>query len=207
MFHNERLPEDVERGVRGGPMFNTTILPFSSGAEKRNINWSRARGEWNAGYGIQTKEQFQQVLSFFYTKQGQAHSFRFKDWADFEIGNAATDTPQTIGTGDAAQTVFPVVRRYATASFTFDRVLERYNASPAARVFLDGIEQFSGFTLQPDSATVTFTSPPGGGVLVGVICEFDVIVRFATDKLDISLETFDAGFIPEVPIIEVRDEA
>lgn len=205
-FHDERLPEEVEKGASGGPNFNTTILQLSGGAEKRNINFSRPRGSWDIGYGIQTKENFQTVLAFFYTKFGKAHSFRFKDWSDFEIGKDATDTPQTIGTGDANTTVFPIVRRYATAGFTFDRVLEKINVTPSPRAFLDGVEQFSGFTFQTGDATITWSVAPGAGVLVGVICEFDVIVRFDTDHFPITLETFDAGTIPNIPITEVRDE-
>ena len=205
-FHDERLPEDVERGASGGPNFNTTVLQLSGGAEKRNINFSRARGTWDVGYGIQTKEDFQTVLSFFYTKFGKAHSFRFKDWSDFEIGNDSTDTPQTIGTGDGTTTVFPIVRRYTTAGFSFDRVLEKINVTPTPRAFLDGVEQFSGFTFQTGAATLTWTAAPALNVLVGVICEFDVIVRFDTDQLNVTLETFNAGTIPQIPIIEVRDE-
>lgn len=205
-FHEDRLPEQVERGVSGGPGFNTTILSLSGGAEKRNINFSRSRGRWDVGYGIQTKEDFQEVLGFFYTKFGRGHSFLFKDWSDFEIGVDATDTPQTIGTGDGIQTVFPIVRRYATANFTFDRVLERINASPTPRVFIDAVEQVGGFTVQTTAATVTFTVAPALNELVGMICEFDSIVRFDTDTLDVTLETFEAGAIPTIPIVEVRDE-
>ncbi len=206
MFHDERLPDHVEKGASGGPGFSTTILQLAGGAEKRNINFSRSRGSWDIGYGIQTKEDFTAILAFFYTKFGKAHSFRFRDWGDYQIGNEEMDTPQTIGTGDGVQTVFPVVRRYTTAAFQFDRILEKINITPAPRAFLDGVEQVTGFTFQTGEATLTWSTPPDDGALVGVICEFDVIVRFDTDHLGITMETFDAGAIPQIPIIEVRDE-
>lgn len=205
-FHDERLPDSVERGAVGGPNFNTTILQLSGGAEKRNINFSRTRGTWDISYGIQSKADFESVLAFFYTKFGKAHSFRFKDWADFEIGDAGTDTPQTIGTGDGETTVFPIVRRYSTAAFQFDRVLEKINIIPEPRAFKDGVEQASGFTFQTGAATLTWSVAPAVGELIGVICEFDVIVRFDTDHLGVTMEIFDAGSIPQIPIVEVKDE-
>ena len=47
-------------------------------------------------------------------------------------------------------------------------------------------------------------SAPGNGVKVTAGFEFDVPVRFDTDFLDIDYSNFEAGSIPDIPIIEVR---
>lgn len=35
-------------------------------------------------------------------------------------------------------------------------------------------------------------------------CEFDVPVRFDTDLVQVSVASFQAGDVPKVPVIEVR---
>ena len=194
-----RLPDNVERGALGGPGFNTTVLVLSSGHEKRNQNWSMQRGSWDIGYGIESKDDLTTVITFFHARVGRLFGFRFKDWSDFEI-----KTEQSIGTGDAAKTVFQIFKRYTSGAINFDRDITKL-VSGTTKVFLNSVEQVSGFTLNLVLGTVTFSVAPGAGVDVGVTCEFDVPVRFDTDKLDISMETFNAGSIPQIPIIELRE--
>lgn len=45
---------------------------------------------------------------------------------------------------------------------------------------------------------------PGSGAIVTAGFEFDVPVRFDTDKLEISLQSFKHGVIPSIPVVEVR---
>lgn len=205
-FHNVRLPEDVERGARGGPGFNTTILTLSSGFEKRNINWERSRGSWDIGYGLDKKSTLETVLAFYYARRGEAYGFRFKDWTDYQIGDDANDTPQEIGTGDDSETEFQAVRRYTSGSTTFDRAVTRL-VSGTVRVFVSAVEQTVSvdYTVDVDTGVITFTSPPTNGFSVGLICEFDVPVRFDTDKLDLEAIRSDVYSVPEIPLIELRE--
>ncbi|MEY8838992.1 DUF2460 domain-containing protein, partial [Cribrihabitans sp. XS_ASV171] len=57
-----------------------------------------------------------------------------------------------------------------------------------------------------DTATgvVTFVAPPGEGVQVTAGFEFDVPVRFDTDRIQTSVASFKAGDVPNVPVVEVR---
>lgn len=200
-----RLPEDVERGARGGPGFKTTVIPLSGGKEKRNIEWARSRGNWDVGYGVQGKAAFDIVLDFFHVMEGKAHSFPFKDWSDFEIGVDATDTEQEVGLGDNIEKDFQIVRKYVAGSVTKDRIIEK-PVSGTVRVFLATVEQFSGFTINLTTGIITFTVAPGVGVSVGVICEFDTPVRFDIDDLDLVVLLYDAGSIPNIALIEVKGE-
>jgi uncharacterized protein (TIGR02217 family) len=51
---------------------------------------------------------------------------------------------------------------------------------------------------------VTFVTPPDIGAVVTAGFEFDVPVRFETDRIAVSLASFNAGEVPDVPVIEVR---
>lgn len=203
-FHDVRLPEDIEKGASGGPRFKTTVLTLSSGYEKRNIDWERTRGRWDIGYGVDKKTQLEAVLAFFYARQGRAHSFRFKDWTDYEIGVDATDTPQEIAVASGSNVDFQIVRRYTSGSVTFDREITR-PVSGTARVFLNSVEQGSGFTVDYDTGVITFSVAPTAAVSVGVICEFDVPARFDTDELDLVAIRSDVFSAPRIDIVEIRE--
>lgn len=204
VFHDVRLPINIEKGVKGGPGFNTTILELSSGFEKRNINWQRTRGRWDISYGIDSKEDNEAVLAFFYARQGRAHSFRFKDWTDFEIGVDATDTPQVIATANGVLVDFQITRRYVSGAFTFAREVTRLVAG-TTRVFVDAAEQMSGVTVDDDTGVITFDVAPLDLEVISVICEFDVPVRFDSDQLDLTGIRDTVYDIPGLDILEMRE--
>jgi uncharacterized protein (TIGR02217 family) len=51
---------------------------------------------------------------------------------------------------------------------------------------------------------VTFVVAPAAGAVVTAGFEFDVPVRFDTDRISASLAGFAAGEIPSIPVVEVR---
>lgn len=200
-FHDVRLPEEIEQGAQGGPGFKTSIIQLATGFEKRNIDWSLARSRWDIGYAVRKKADYELILAFFYARQGRAHSFRFRDWSDFTIGPA----PQEFGIGDASTTVFQVEKRYVSGSTTFGREVTKL-VDGTVRVFLDGVEQTSGYTTNLLTGEITFSVAPGGSVSIGAICEFDLAMRFDIDELSLDLQFIEDGAFPSIPIIEVRGE-
>lgn len=209
-FHDVRLPDDVERGAEGGPLFNTTVLELASGHEKRNINWSRARGFWNIGFGIRNKIDFSTVIAFFYAREGRAHSFRFKDWADFEMSR------QVIGVTDASTLTFPLFKRYTSGSISYDRTLTKPLGN-GGQAWINGVSQVVSYSGTPATTEVDINPLTGvitlgathaatNGLNIEIQTEFDVPVRFDTDQLNTTLETFDAGRTPDLSIVEVRTE-
>jgi len=201
-FLNFRLPVEVERGARGGPRFSTSILELSSGHEQRNINWQFARYEWDISYGIQEKADLEDVIALFHTAQGQGNTFLFKDWTDYQIGRP--DAPQVIGVGNGTQTLFQANRRYTTGAFSYVRPVQRL-VSGTVQVYLGGVLQGSGFTVDLVAGTVSFSAAPGNGVSVGLVAEFDVLVRFGTDTLDVAAEWENALSVPAIMIKSVRE--
>ena len=58
-----------------------------------------------------------------------------------------------------------------------------------------------------EGGVIRFAAPPGAGKAVRAGFSFDVPVRFAEDKLEVSGAVFAAGEAPSVPVIEVREGA
>lgn len=190
---NVRLPDDVERGARGGPGFKTTIVTLSSGAEQRNQEWSIARGAWDVGYGIRKRVDLEAVYAFFLARRGMARSFRFKDWLDFQATAEAVATTGNALTRQLQKTYEDDVNPYI-----------RKIVAPVAstlQVYVDNILVESGYTLG-DNGLLTFSSDPGSNVKASF--EFDVPARFDTDELGVTLNTYLDGDIASIPIVEVR---
>lgn len=202
-FHDVRLPVDVERGANGGPRFKTTVMILGGGHEKRNIEWEQAKGSWDVGYGIDSKETYSDVVEFFYVRQGRAHTFRFRDWADYEIGTPGN--PVAFNTGDASTTVFQLKKRYSSGGVDYDREITK-PVEGTVELYVNGVllTETVDYTIDYDTGLITFGAAPGA-FAIAAACEFDVHVRFDTDELNVTVQTFDTGSLPEIPVVEVRE--
>lgn len=200
VFDDTRLPEDVEIGAKGGPRWKTTVIDFSSGNEQRNQDWSEHRCEFDISYGISDIDDLQEVKAFFFARRGRARGFRFKDWSDYEL----VDEP--IGVGDAVETEFQIIKTYESSGpHPYGRRITR-PISNTIVVRINGVVKTltTHYTIGA-GGIITFTSPPASLAIVSVDCEFDVPCRFDTDKFDISMDAFEAGTVPSLVIIEVRE--
>lgn len=216
-YEDVRLPVDVERGARGGPGFRTTILPLTSGFEKRNRNWSQVRGKWNVKYGIDSQPNLQGVIDTFYVVGGMADGFRFKDWADYQIGDTLTpdiSTRQLIGLTDTTTTDFQIFKRYTVGAQSFDRIINK-PVSGTTKLWVNNVEINEGagageFTIDTTTGIITLgsTLAAQSATEVEVLCQFDVPVRFAADQLEISTElAYQADAIiqlPNINVVEIR---
>lgn len=78
----------------------------------------------------------------------------------------------------------------------------RLPVAGSVRVSVDGIET-AAFAVT-DEGEVLLDAPPGSGIAVRAGYLFDVPVRFAEDRLEVSRATFLAGELASVPLVEVR---
>lgn len=208
-FHDVRLPVDVEKGAEGGPEFKTRILGLDSGDEQRNIQWQKIRGSWDISYGISSKKLLDGVISFFYARWGRAYGFRFKDWADYQIGDSFTDDPatkQSIGVGAAGNKIFQIYKDYESGGYHYLRTITR-PVSGTLKVWVGGVlkTETSDYTVDYSTGLITFGTAPGDDVDVSIITEFDVPVRFDVDKLDITSQTYDAIQIGSITILQLKE--
>lgn len=193
-----RLPVDVERGVRGGPQFSTTVLRTDGGSLSTNQNWTYPLYRGQVGYGIQSKANLRDVLNFFYARRGRLRGFLFRDWSDYEF-----DLDE-IGTGDGVETDFQCSRVYTDSILSFTRPITRPIES-GLNVYDDGsLVDLSAWSLV-SGGIIRFVTPPVTGHTITVSGEFDVPVHFAQDGLDLEMEVWNAGSIPNIPIEEVRE--
>lgn len=196
-FIDTRFPADISYGSAGGPEYSTDIVITQGGHEQRNINWSAARARYNVAYGVKTQAQLASLIAFFRARKGRADAFRFKDWTDF----SATD--QLIGTGNGSATQFQLVKTYASGSVTETRTITK-PVSGTISIYKAGVLQNSGYSVNTTTGLVTFSVAPANGAAITASFEFDVPVRFDTDRLSAALESYGIGSINDIPLVEVR---
>jgi uncharacterized protein (TIGR02217 family) len=207
-FHDVSFPSALSVGSSGGPERRTEIVTLSNGFEERNSPWAHSRRRYDAGVGVRSLDDLAEVVAFFEARHGQLYGFRWKDWADHK-SCAPSGTPsaedQRIGTGDGATTVFALSKRYASGPQAYRRPISKPVAG-TVRMAVGGVVQVSGTDFVVDHATgaVHLTAAPGDGVPVTAGFEFDVPVRFDTDRIAVSYAGFAAGEIPSIPVVEVR---
>ena len=201
-----RFPDNIGYGSQGGPSYDTSIVVVRSGHESRNVNWTYPRHQYDVAYGVRTIDDLEELIEFFHAVGGKAYGFRFKDWSDYKSCNTGVGTDETdqlIGTGDAIEDDFQLVKKYTKGSFTRTRIISK-PVTGTVSIALNDVNQPSGWTVDTTTGIVTFASPPGGSVTVKAGYEFDVPCRFDTDTLQVNLESYNTG-TAQTPIIEIRD--
>jgi uncharacterized protein (TIGR02217 family) len=210
MFHETRFPTAISRGAHGGPERRTDVVVLGSGAEERNARWANSRRAWNAGYGVKSLDDLHAVVAFFEERRGRLHGFRWRDPMDFKScppGATPTALDQLIAAGDGATAVFQLTKTYGSAFNPWARDIKKPVAGTAL-VAVAGATQTpaTDYTIDHTTGIVTFQPGhiPGIGQSITAGFEFDVPVRFDTDRLEINLQGFRHGAIPSIPIVEIR---
>jgi uncharacterized protein (TIGR02217 family) len=173
------------------------VVTTVSGHERRNANWSQARGRWNVAHGLKKREQVALLIAFFRARRGRAFGFRFKDWTDYQA------LAQTLGVGDGTTTSFQLVKHYASGSEVVTRTITKPVAG-TVKLYRDGVLAASGWSVDVTTGVVTFTTAPASGVVVTADFDFDVPARFDTDQMEITIETYQLGTWGQIPVVEIR---
>lgn len=208
-FHEVRLPLRLALGATGGPARRTDIVALSNGGEARNARFADARRSYDVGTGLRGIEDLYELVAFFEARQGQLYGFCFRDPVDHASappGQAVTALDQHIATGDGATRVFQLTKTYGDAGATTVRRIGK----PVAGTVLIAVAgaPLAGGDYAVDAATGLVTIAPGAtpapGAAVTAGYEFDVPVRFDTDRIEVNLAAFRAGSVPSVPLKEIR---
>ncbi len=209
-FHEIRFPTAISRNAQGGPERRTDVVVLGSGYEERNSRWADSRRSYNAGYGIKSVDDLHAVIAFFEERRGRLYGFRWRDHADWK-SCAPQATPGALdcvlGTGDGTRAAFQLQKVYGGAHAPWIRDVKKPVAGTVV-VAVAGVPQTAGTQVTVDHSTgiVTFLAGaiPQAGQSVTAGFEFDVPVRFDTDKLEINMHGFSHGAIPNIPVVEVR---
>jgi uncharacterized protein (TIGR02217 family) len=209
-FHDVRFPTAISRNAQGGPERHTDVVVLGSGYEERNSRWADSRRSYNAGYGVRSLDDLHQIIAFFEERRGRLHAFRWRDpmdWKSCPPNAAASALDQVIGAGTGTRATFQLQKTYGSAFAPWTREIKK-PVSGTLKIAVGGVEQAEGSAFAADLSTgiVTFLEGhiPADGASIAAGYEFDVPVRFDTDKLEINLSGFKSGAIPNIPIVEVR---
>ncbi|WP_420002996.1 phage distal tail protein, Rcc01695 family [Arenibacterium sp. LLYu02] len=207
-FHEVRFPETLSFGSVGGPERRTDVVTLANGFEERNTPWAHARRRYDAGLGLRSLQDIAQLIAFFEARQGQLHGFRWKDWTDYasaQPGAEVTFEDQEIAVADGATTVFQLAKLYRSGPHSYLRPISKPVAG-SVRLGIDNEALVEGIDYDLDLTTgqVTLGYAPEIGRVIKAGFEFDVPVRFDTDRIQTSVASFQAGEAPNVPVVEVR---
>ena len=176
-FIEERLLDCVSYGTQGGPTWLTRKVGLKSGIIRRNPVRSRPLYRFTVVYRNLNPDSHAEVIDAFNACFGGVHSFRLKDWSDFEASNEqlsalSTGSPQTLQLRKlytfGGQTVARPIRKPVTGTVTMTR-----NGVP-----------FSPTSIDYTTGLVTFTQSAGG--VIRWSGQFDVPVMFEDDELSFS---------------------
>ena len=200
-FHEVRLPARLAFGSTGGVERRTEIATLASGHERRSTPWALGRRRYLIGANLRSLDDMAELTACFEARRGRLYGFRFKDFADFKScapGGTIAATDQALGVGDGTRTTFGLIKRYGD--------VERPIAKPvegSVRLAVGGVET-THFTLDATTGAATLAVAPGAGVPVTAGFLFDTPVRFDSDRIETTLESFESGRMAAVPLIEVR---
>jgi uncharacterized protein (TIGR02217 family) len=206
-FAEDRLDTGVSYGAVGGLKFKTTILTLANGREKRNIDWSVARGEWDVAFGLKTQTELERIRNFHHARYGRAIGFRFKDWLDHTLGRQQIGT--TTGTGVAVGIkTWQLYKRYASGPGFYDRTLYKPVAG-TVQVWVAGALLANPADYTVDTATGIITLSDAQATLAAVsieaACEFDCAVRFDTDHIATSIQDFNVFTWGQIVVLELKN--
>lgn len=199
-----RFDVNISYGSSGGSGFNTTVFEGHGGVEQRGINWATTKGKWNVAQGIRTAADMQGIKDLFMVVYGKAIGFRFKDWGDFQmtleeatpIANGVNNTfkMQRTYTAGALSYIRRVFKPVSGTIHVFDNGVERTLGAGASQVNIDyttGIMTFGASIIPVNTHIITVTG------------EFDLPVRFDTDDLNITQDSFDTETWNNIPLVEL----
>jgi uncharacterized protein (TIGR02217 family) len=207
-FHEIRFPANLSFGSVGGPERRTEIVTLANGFEERNSPWADSRRRYDAGVGMRSLDDIETLISFFEARYGQLYGFRWKDWTDYKSCIPSRDVAhedQPVGFGDGVTTSFQLVKTYASGENSYARLISKPVAGTVlVSVAGDHLVESVHFTLDDTTGFITFVDAPAEEAEITAGFEFDVPVRFDAERLEMSLQSFSAGEIPTVPVVEVR---
>lgn len=206
-FHEVRLPARLAFGSTGGVERRTEVVTLGSGFERRSTPWAQGRRRYLIGANLRSLDDMATLTAFFEARRGRLYGFRFRDFADFKSSapsRPTTSLDQVLGVGDGARTAFALAKRYGEGEAALIRPI-RKPVEGTANVAVAATELApSAFSVDWTTGVVTLAEPPAEGATVTAGFEFDVPVRFDADRIDIALESFEAGRMSAVPLIETR---
>lgn len=207
-FHEIRFPANLSFGSVGGPERRTEIVTLANGFEERNTPWAHSRRRYDAGVSLRSLDDVEALIAFYEARRGQLFGFRWKDWSDYKSclpSKTPTAVDQNIGLGDGERVSFSLSKTYQSGEENYTRpIVKPVLGTVLVAIAGDPKVETLEFSIDTTTGEVVFPTPPDPGVQITAGFEFDVPVRFDTDRIQTSVASFKAGDVPNVPVLELR---
>lgn len=200
---NTRFQIPLGFQTSGGPEWSTGIVSLTSGEEVRNAIWAQPLRKWQL-VGVPLNEgAANDLLKFFNARSGAAQGFRFSDpfgHSTARPGFSVSPLDEHLGQGDGVADRFFLTRDDGS-------VMRKPVTRPVAgsvRMAIDGTE-VTDVPVDDATGEVTFPSPPAPGTTLTAGFDYDLPVRFETDRLELSQTSSGAFQLVRLSLVEIRE--
>ena len=215
-FHDVRIDEDIERGATGGPSFRTIIQRAPKSAKEVRVqDWQYALRQWQIGYSAGHERNrnivSDKILTFFLERRGRLHSFRFRDWTDYQAVRAHFHAR----TGPAANVSTQLGIWYGTVNPYWRKITKPVAGTISIYVNNAGNVPRAATVVPPASYSIDYltgiatiqASVFGASTTSHLYWsgEFDLPVRFDTDDFEQRVANINSVSMNRFPIIEVDE--
>jgi uncharacterized protein (TIGR02217 family) len=202
MFTNTELDICPAYGWQGGPTFNTRVITTQNWEERRNADAILCRHTYSLPLSnILNQAYLTQLKQTYLSCRGMLHSFKVKDYSDFEASN------EVFFVGDGTTNTAQLRKTSTFGTLSYVRLINKPNSD--IQVFVNGSAVV--FTVDQLTGIVTFAVAPALGAVCTWSGEFRVAVRFNSDALAATIDNrnnVDEEYIMNgsVDLIEVFNE-
>lgn len=195
-FVEQRFFEDIRPMASGGPQYRTNVLELRGGGTHRNSVWADPIRTYSLSLGPRDQDSIAAILDFVATMQGGLHSFRMKDYSDFEAEN------ELLGTGNGVDFWFRLRKSYGTGGY-WRRILKPRAGTVVVRV--NGVPVSpADFAVDTVNGLVILKNAPANGQQVHADYEFDVPVYFSEDAVELLMLVYHKGQWADIKVREDR---
>ncbi len=188
--------------VTKAPAFKTRIQKSVSGRERRAQDQVLPIWTWTLTYNFlrdqaaQGYNELRELMGFHAQQAGAYLPFLYTDPTDNSV------TGQLLGTGNASQTAFQLVRTLDSALPGGGYAEPITNPAAVTAVYLNGIVT-SGNTFGTETGILTMASAPASGAVVTADFNYAFAVRFADDTADFENFMFQLWRLKQVKLVSV----
>lgn len=169
------------------PAFKTRVQKSVSGRERRALDQALPIWTWTLTYDFLRDQialgynELRALMGFHAQQQGAFTPFLYTDPTDNSV------SAQAIGTGNASQTAFQLVRNLDPALPGGGYAEPITNPTAVSGVYLNGVLT-TGWTVSLTTGVLTFTTAPASGSAITASFTYAFQVRFSDDTA--SFENF-----------------
>lgn len=184
------FPEQISSGSICNSDIRIDVAESSSGAEYRNVRWSRPKKSWSINTGISSVKDFQEVRATFFECQGGLNPFAFKDPTEYTTNEEDPSNPkvyetsyndQVFGSGDGKTVTFQLTRIFQGITIPV-----YYPKEGTILIGINGVQTNSGYTIDFTSGQITFTVAPPADSTLSWGGEFYTKARFSNGHISFS---------------------